>query len=262
MAGRVSAAGPFFIVAGSARRSSERHVSYTATGAGVRQSRENLTIFVTLLVDPKIHVVPGTCRMTVLEAADENGKSLLDAAPLDYAVNTDALYVIGTGINLSSSAVSGSVQRLRGILHITMVTKSETWEVPALEAAAGTAKTLTTTDGPEQLTVVSAQPQDRGYRVTLTYQGPTLGLEFRPASSLIFGALHLTDSLGNTVTGFTGSVRGSRADAGTNPTYTAEVTFSSQRPDRLTPPLKLTWQLPVSLAQVDLPFEFTNLPLP
>lgn len=262
MAGRVSAAGPFFVAAGSAQRSSMDSISYTNTGAGAPQDRQSLFFYLSLLVDPKIHLVPNTTRVTVLEATDENGKSLLETSPSESPVNTEARYVIGTGIKLASSAASRRIQRLRGAMHVTMVTKAETWEIANFETAAGAAKTIATADGPAQLALVSAQADGRGERATVTYKGPTLGLEFRSSSALLFGSLRVTDSQGNAALGFAGSVRGSGPNTDPAKTYTAEMSFAPRRPGALTPPLKLTWQLPVSVAPVDIPFEFTDLPLP
>lgn len=246
--------GCFFIVAQGAQRSHTIDYNNPAN----RQTSFNINFV--CFVDPKVRVTRASRMVKVTEAVDDKGNSLV----LDQGRGAES-YVSPWGgswywdltVPLAYRADMGSkLVHLRGSTQFSIMTKSETWEVPNILGAKAVEKKLP------------------GYRYIvhqLSKVGPTnydlkVSIEFprekqNELGMMDFGSIQqqirLMDDQGRTYDagGGGGGTRMGQADYDIN-------FYSSNGGNGIGAPARLVWDIPLEIKDVEVPLEFDELPLP
>ncbi|MDF2439758.1 MAG: hypothetical protein JWN98_742, partial [Abditibacteriota bacterium] len=221
---------------------------------------ETLQVGMYAQLDPRLQIAAKAHSADIESVVDEMGRSLLlpTHKHLDAPIMESYGIRMGTlDISLRLKPTTGTrIARLKGSYRLRIATKSESWEITDL-LKAPQSKRITRLGTEQSLTFLSMQREGREWHVNVLVQneGP---LRLRlPGGALGVGTLRLLDAQ-NRVFWERGSAFGGDSNSARGPFMFSTMDHNHAESE----PTKLIWTFPVEWKEVDLPFEFENLPLP
>lgn len=218
---------------------------------------ESLRMEVEAQLDPRLQIVALAQNARIEIADDEMGRSLIlptKPGPVDERWNTAVVRGF-SDFNVPLKPNTGTrIAHFKGTCRVRVATRSEAWEITDL-LKMPQARRITRLGIEQTLNVLSLQREGRTWQVNLLIQneGP---LRLRlPAGTTSFGTLRLLNAQ-NRDFQWSGSAGGG-GDNDVRNTFS----FSVGPKDDLGEPAKLIWMIPVEWKEIDLPFEFHDVPL-
>lgn len=215
------------------------------------------------LVDPKIHVAPNTTvNVDITEAVDEKGQELPHEQGGASFVQSPALWDLQ--LNLGGRADAGkTLASLKGIIKAFVVSKNEKWEVADLANAGPTTKTVKTPQGNETYRLVDLAQNGKQYEVTIGVTRPAQAepapdedvniQQLRTARQDLGSFTRLLDAQGRDIPYISSKIDGEAIT----------LTFGRQEGENAAgAPNRLVLDIPVEFRELQIPFEFKNVPLP
>lgn len=243
--------GSFVVLAQSLQRQSSLQLS------DPQNISRSLSLQLVVLAEPKVNVLRYTYQPQLEEAVDDKGNSL---APQrhgsSFGSSGSRQFMWNINVPLQQPENGGStLKSLRGSFKVTVQTRSESVDVPDIM----TTEPVTRKVGDLTITVHPAQRQDdRRFEVKLVVErGPNMDQQsFYNMLNQVRG-IQLLDADGNTYrySGRNSSTSGDRAE------MTARF-YTRGNNDSIGEPARLVWEIPVNVQDIDVPFTFTDLPLP
>ena len=251
-------------------------------------AQNDFVVHLSLEAEPKLKI-SGAASVAKLEAAeDENQLSLLPGAgpgaaagvapagaPLPALAMQNAALVraradmgmrqdvyawpLAARLEYPAQGAGKRIARLKGSAACSVIVRMETIEVPDLLNAAN----VTEQAGGTSLTVRSCRKIGEQYEVLLTVSGdavaagPQVFMQRAPRASNQ-GMIRLIEGSGRELV----QQGMPRISSMNNGRMDLTIKFAAQGPLMVASPLKLTWQVPAEVREVDVPFEFIDLPLP
>jgi hypothetical protein len=242
LAGPLSTNGLFIVVADSASRN--RQVSYI-TG---RVFSNNDAIQFQLYADPKAHLMDAENQAVLTLATDDKGNSLI--APNNnvarYRVTQQGMPItFSAPLHFPSDGYTKAT-KLKGTLGVRVAAKTSTLEIADVSAALNTTRIV----GPwsVQLQDFHIDGANGSLKVKIQTGGTQAGDVFTAARTI-----RLTDAAGQFLNGGGGG-------SGSNLEIDYQCNFNAS--EKIKSPVKLTWDVVTESKIQDVPFEFTDLPLP
>lgn len=231
---------------------------------------------------PASPIVPNSMVVQGEEAKDETGASILAPQVSNFGYSSSSLNPISLSIALSPNA-GKRLARLKGTLRARLVTKTQTWTLPDIMNARNAVLTVIKPDSIERYIVEKVErPEPNQVLVRLrierkrTPDAPPepndaaarlnrMRAEQNPSDD-VFRALKIVDAEGREL----GKSRSSSQNSGSisnadGQRVSAQLTFSRtlNGPRSLTgEAAKLVWEIPVEFREIEVPFAFSDLPLP
>jgi hypothetical protein len=219
---------------------------------------ERLTVSLKSTLDPRIKVLGGF-GSKVDEAVDDKGRSLL---PVPLRMHPPTMHSSGgihhtVSIELQPLAQAQRIARLKGSFRLRIVAEQIEWEITDLWGDKPATKEVPGLTG----TILTVEPLKRttyGYELVLKTAPRQVGGNHNThITDSIFRSVRLLDDKGQELSSGGGSGGGDGRE------FRATMYFQApQGEDGPGEPVKLVWTLPTQLRDVDIPFEFKNLPLP
>jgi hypothetical protein len=204
-------------------------------------------------IDPRLHVMRYQSPPQVDTADDENGKSVLNAS--DQHPNwsdpncTWQLPDLFAALDYDPQ-VSHKLAVLKGSIKVTIAAEIERMEIPDLQSAGGTDKTV----AGRQLVISEVTAQDKSMQIKFAlYRHDLSDEQWQQMSRSVFRAIQFQTAEGKAV-----GVGGGGGGGDKKLEYTVSANWS----DDADKPVKLVWDIPTRTEDVDLPFEFHDLTLP
>lgn len=246
--------GPFIVLASGV----QRRESVSGTSAK-KAAMAPLSVKLSGLVEPKLAVVSFSSRPGVLEAVDENGRSLLARDPsgagdMKPAAN-GRCNSFEAVVDLDDPAGAGhKIARLKGTLRVLVETRRETFEIPATAGSKDQAA-----DTPAGRIVLEELKEDSGYyRAKIALPAGKLSMA---SSEVEYAVIRLVDAQGRDCA-YSGSP-GQRLFRSAN---RMEIMFSRRSAPTGHRPagaaVKLVWEYPAAMQEITVPFEFAELAIP
>ncbi len=247
-------AGPFLIVANYINRS---HYVDLNQPANVRRTA---TIQLSVYAEPKIRVVQAAYAPDVEECVDARGNDL--AMPRNAAVTLHMQppsggWMWNMSVSLQPKADTGDrIARLKAATRFMMQTKSETVEVDNVMAASNVTRTI---GGRKFLLKDIKKIGDNNYATQLTvYKAGWSAQEWTMAYA--WNTFRLVDAEGNDLSRVGVSQTSAGADQMNVTLQFQRLNWAGQR--EAGEPAKLVWEVPTQTREVEIPFEFKDIPLP
>jgi hypothetical protein len=215
-------------------------------------SRQDLQLQFTLLTEPKLRAFNVASWAMVQEAADELGNSLLAARPTGVTVTGGHPQVHTVSARMSYPAQAGKrIARVKGYVPITVQTGSEDFEIPNVLSAQNVTKTIDGLNIEFKQLDKSARGYSASFLIRANMRDPNMWRRFSNVANLV----RLEDAKGVAL-----PVNGTSTGGGGRGGYSMTVHFSFL--PKVGDPAKAVLTVPVGLAELQAPFEFTDLPLP
>lgn len=272
-------AGEFAWTTGHTRFLAERPAAGTKAAKGRFDDSSPRTLSLYVLSDPRFGS-PRAEGLRIDEAVDEKGNALrfdvdvpgfepLFAVPGTVRLNLNLFGYAGW----SDDGAAHKIRRIRGVIRLFFVSASDTWEVADPLHSLPATKTLNLREGREQYTLGRLEKtNDNAWNTTATVirqvpkEPPGLvarvpyGSRRLQRSDLLFNIL--TDSLSLNDAGGIPHPTGSSASGGSFERWICSTSFPGLNAATGPPPAKIVWHIPLEWKEVEVPFEFTDLPLP
>lgn len=277
MSGPMRVQGPFVVIATSIQsRRTTALVSDRAVEASPTTSRNDLFVDFVILGDPKLrtHGLDGAPIFQASNAALWDIRSVDSEGLWNARANSQGVTPLEWRFTAHLKAPTVAGQQSIGLqatsTELLVTTKSETWEVPDILSVKDLARTIDLTEGKRRYIIHSVQPEEnndlsgRGerYAVRLTLSGVGISKGVwsgwpAPSLSNLIGALRLVDDEGRDFAPYRYELKANEFSG----------SFWNGRARRLGKqavgkPAKLLWRLPTEIRTVEIPIEFTELPLP
>ena len=215
-----------------------------------------------VLSEPKMRIIAEGCSINIESAVDEKNQSLLseDAEDPPFSPIGDNTRVWETEVDLLRPAKSGlKIARLKGTIHLLIPAKIETLNVPTILNVSDLEQTVCG----RRLTLHSAQKVKGGYEVQVSLFRNGLNdakwKQWKNPREMV----RLVDSNGLQIyfSGVTATV---------DEEQQCSLTLHFENPNNMPnggegpvgPPVSLVWEVPAELRELQVPFEFRDLPLP
>lgn len=234
-----------------------------------------LLLGINIYTDPKLPLLREGTTITVTQAVNDKGVSLLAQSPLQDKVNTYEKFTSHVRIPLMPQSIDGGmITKLKGSIRTVIATKSAMWEINDLanvgDAERGVKPKLLVSSMPlndvAYYTLKEVKTIDRGYSFDLTFLRSHTLLDTWAMGLAMFADVTVLDDKGIELTRMGGSsTYGFDASDPLNEKLQRGTShYKFLRTDKNSPegPVKLIWKYPVEFRTVEVPFEFTNLPLP
>gem|GEM_PF-4880517 len=266
--------GPFLFTINNISHSTLRSVNIYSDRKQL-MTDNRLLLGINIYTDPKIPLLREATTITVTEAVNDKGVSLLPHSPLQDKVNTYEKYISHFRIPLAPQPIDGgTVTELKGSIRTVIATKNSTWEINDLAHAGDVERGVE----PKQLmnstplndvayyTLRGVKTIDRGYSFDLAFLRSRTLLDTWAMGLAMFADVTVVDDKGIELTRIGGSSTfGFDANDPLNEKLQRGTShYKFLRTDKNSPdgPVKLIWKYPVEMHTVDVPFEFKDLPLP
>ena len=248
----------FFFVAESANRS--HGVSFEKP----EQVNTHFALSFKVYVDPKVRVLKGSQQLRLVEVKDENGKSLIPAAPQGEWMGGPSwgqgwLWQITTPLAWSPDT-GKRIATFRATAKFMVETKTDHWEIADVLAVKDAVKEVgavkytiksVTQNGPDQCSVKVLITQPAGRQPE---QNPLTDF------STFQRAIQLLDASGRAWQSSGGGGGGSWER------LEYDLSFYSSggggNPPKPGPPVKLRWSIPTEIKTIEVPITFEDLPIP
>jgi len=226
------------------------------------QTQSSISLRIYAYVDPKVDVLE-LMALRLDEAVDENGKSILIDPRYGGALSGGGGIggLLSGSIRLAFSRDTGKrIARLKGSARFALCTKRETWEVADIRNAKDVVRIMS----PGTYTIKGLENQADNpsayiLRIEIEQAGATRSL----TPLTIFGAFpngpRLLDENGRAYQ----SGGGGGGTAGGGPLrYSFRFRDPANDSQKLGPPARLIWNIPVEMKELGVPLELTDLPIP
>jgi hypothetical protein len=276
--GVMDSEGPFLFIVDDIMWSQMRLVHFGPDPSQPRQPivTDGLRVQLIIFSDPKLPLVSGSITITVNQAIDDKGNSLLMKQPLILPLNTDIRFTPSISLPLVPRQTNGGhITSLNGVMKALIVTKTESWKIADIAIAGdsvrGKLPRVTSAgnivpEGAAQYRLSKVTPIDRGYELDISYLRSRTPLDDLALSKAMFVDLRALDAQGNDLNiekdrrtdtfGFS-DLRNKELQG-----FTMHFKIRRSKNSTATGPIKLIWKYPVEFCTVEVPFEFKNLPLP
>ena len=216
------------------------------------------------LIDPKIRVAPNTTvNVDITEAIDDKGQKLLHEQPGASFVQSPVLWDLQ--FNMDGIPDAGKkLASLKGVIKAFVVAKSERWEVTDLTNAKPQSKTIKTPQGNEIYHIVDMGQDEKQYEVTIAVTWPAQAAiapdedfnvqQLRMARQDLGALTRLLDAQGRDIPYLSSKVDGE----------SITLMFARQAEGENVPgvPKTLVLDIPLEFRELQIPFEFKDVPLP
>ena len=239
-----------------------------------------LNVGLTLTPDLRLPIV-GAARTRVTRATDDQGRSLLNKTDADergfssYSFYQNNWEQGRTNLRLRAPADdAGALSHLEGAVVYALVAKTEVWEVPDLLSKTEWKRTFQSDGQKFEMTLTPTFKDERlSVRIEVLTNRPNgdnqVGHPLM-ATSPVFEGLRVFDATGTPLRGDSNGGSNSNTKMSVNAVFyplprprirTAEG--EAETPVKtLTMPLKLVFEAPVDVVQTEVPFSFSDVPLP
>lgn len=236
--------GPFFIEATSAYYNYDRSVGYARND---RSTSERLSVTLGVYPEPKLRGVQYYQRITITHAVDEKGNDMAAKVTYPDQWSNGREVIEGYGVQLKPSKESGgTLKKLAGSFRVRLAAGTEKWELPNVLAAKGKEKQI----GDVLLSVKEARRDKQTITLNLSAQSPSARRDVSSRSSRSAVLIVALSPSGKEITRHTLTLNG--GSGGVSMSFTAQEDG----------PVKLVWEVPTETKEIEVPFEFTDLPLP
>ena len=250
--------GCFIITADHASRN--HHVDFSAP----ENISSSFSLNIGVLVDPKLRILRAAYSPDVVTAKDENGNSLVGGAGLmrgeDYrAASWGATWRWDFAVPLVHTPQTGKkIAVLKGALRFMVQEKSDLWEIPNIAAAKNLERTIPIgkyivqelkKNGKENYELKISIEHDRNI---VTHQNLLTDW------SSLQSSIRLLDAEGRA---YQNSGGGGGGDDG-KLQYTINFFARNDGGQQPGDPVKLIWEIPTATKEMEVPFEFRDLPIP
>ena len=253
-----------------------------------RVTNKHWIVPLTIFVDPKLELVPNSTRVRLLSATDEKGNDLLGRDRLSSWYRQYPL-MWGTQIaQLRPDDMGEKITNLSGVLQCSVVLKREPWEIPLKAAEFPVFRRYARGHDSETLSIDAVTVNADGtYEVQATrIRQQLINPRFMPTPELrrmevfnysVFNSIKLLDAQGREFPLVKSSSRAENEDAtlmrsvtaifGRAPRATTATPVTTTTPADAEPtgpqgePALIVWSVPTEMRPVEVPFEFTDLPL-
>lgn len=251
--------GPFMFVAGGVSESKQLTFGQAV---GVGDAKHSLSLNLTLYAEPKLKVLGRSFRVDVKELTDEAGRSLTPTAIENGMAGMDA-QVQGNAIDVSIPLKAGTgakrIAKLRGTQKLVLETKTENVEFADVANAKGATRDLAghrftlkelMREGPGRMTLrVACAPLGGG--------GGLLRLPGRARQApVVTGELRVLDAAGAVLMRSRLQFYNGQGESGISSSFEG----NGRKP--AAEPAKVVIEVASETREVEVPFEFTDLPLP
>ena len=217
------------------------------------QAEHNCGLSLTAYVAPRLRLLKYHPQPTVEAATDESGKSIAAQAAGQPGLQDAAIrwQLANLSVPLDYDAAnSHTLAALKGSISVTVAAEVEMFELDDLANAQGTDKTV----AGRRITVDQIKDENHNFTLTLTLVRTDLSKEeFQQIVPTLFRAITFKSADDKTVSG-----GGSGGGDGEKITYNFNFSYNNDS-DK---PAKLLWEIPTKIEDIELPFEFHDIPLP
>ena len=215
-----------------------------------------------VLTEPKMRIIAAGCSMTIESAVDEKNNSLLpeDADDPPFSPFGDHTQFWEAQVDLMRPAKSGlKIAQLKGTVHLLIPDKIETLDVPAILGVLELEQTICG----RRLTIHKAQKIKGGYEVQVTlFRNGLSDAKWKQWRNPL-DMVRLVDAQGLQI--YFSGVTETTMDE-----QQCSLTIQFENPNNMPngvggpvgPPAKLRWEVPRELRELQIPFQFRDLPLP
>jgi hypothetical protein len=269
--------GPFLFVINDIQQTSSHTIRFATPLAGnianasrtQRESRVNTTLGFNVFADPILQTAFGTYGLEFTEVRDNKGKQW--RLPSFNGYDSDASFQNQNWVALEKPADAGdTLSVIRGTYRTLVAGRTEFWEIPNALNLKTAEKTVESNGWVKSYQFGGMAKVTDVYQVNLTIQTDTPAQSSRPAGVRPLSPQRLNringhrpyiqvfDSKGYRLTSRGASSRRSADE------YAIEATFSEWNEQRnvATPPFKVVVEIPSDFSEIEVPFEFTDVPLP
>ena len=215
-----------------------------------------------VLTEPKMRIIADGCSMSIESAVDEKNNSLLpeDGEDPPFSPAGERTRFWEAQVDLTRPAKSGlKISQLKGTVHLLIPDKIETLEVPAILNVSDLEQTI----NGRRLIVQTAGKVKGGYEVRVKlFRNGLSDAKWKQWRNPV-DMVRLVDAKGLQI--FFSGVTETAIDE-----QQCSLTLQFENPNNMPngvggpvgPPAKLQWEIPRELREMQVPFEFGDLPLP
>jgi hypothetical protein len=245
--------GPFLIVANRIYRSNS--VDLTNPGNAVQHDC-NMALYA--FSEPKIKVIQSSYYVQVEEAVDEKGNSLMSNDRFYTSMNSGQQWMWNLNAHLNYPENAGKkITRFKGSMKFLIQTRSDTLDVPDIL----TVKNLTKTVARRRMLVKQCTKQNgEQFELQMTLYRDGLSQADWDAVQNPGYSVHLFDKDGHMLMSNGWGTNGSDREMNYNWTFSKNAWGPQQ--GKIGDPHRLVWEIPVETREMNVTFEFKDLPLP
>lgn len=244
--------GQFLIVAQSLYR------AHAMDPAAPQETTRTCTLRMTLYTEPKVRLLRASSLATIERAVDENGKSLLGTPTTSTTPDRTSVYnpgVWSVSASLSPGPDAGrKIAVLKGVVRGAVQGQAKSVEFDNILAARNVSKV----NAGCTLTVKEVRKISTSYTLTLNLKrekdAPAVLRELSPTQHI-----KLVDAEGRAL------MRRTYANPPSGDSVDFTLNFAQDdfaAGDQTGEPVKLVWEVPVEVREIEIPFEFRDIPLP
>jgi len=220
----------------------------------------NANVQFVVYAEPKMRVLQGSYYAKLDEVVDDKGNSIAVRTPFDQ-MNPPRELVWRLWCQIQPQPASTRVTKLKASARFVLQTRAESAEIANPLSAAGTEKVV----GGRKFKLKAMTRNGDMYVVQMTFHRSGWSqVEWNSMYNLNMSGMvnfKLVDAQGNRFTRVNMNPRGGSTDA-------IDIDIQFQRANwagganPVGEPAKLTWDMPIETREVNVPFEFRDLPLP
>lgn len=242
--------GPFLIVANRAHKSS----SVDFSGGNTQQ---DFSLSLSAFAEPKIRVIQSSYNVKVEEATDDKGNSLVSKDKQYEGMSTGQQWMWNLNARLTwpENGVGTKLTRFKGSVKFLIQVKSETLDVPDIL----TVKDLQKTVAGRRMMIKQCKKNGEQYEVQMTFFRDGMNQNDWNAMGNPGYSLRLLDKNGKSLNSHGWGGGGGMDKMDYNWTFGRDNWGGEEKAGD---PFRLVWEIPVETREVDVTFEFKDLPLP
>ncbi|HEY7116108.1 MAG TPA: HEAT repeat domain-containing protein [Tepidisphaeraceae bacterium] len=244
--------GPFMVVANRVYRSNSIDL---ASPANVQR---DFSLGLSAFAEPKIHVIQSSYNVNVEEAVDDHGNSLASSDRIMNGMSSGQQFIWNLSARLAYPAHNPGtrIARFKGSVKFTVQTKSQTLDVPEILNA----KNLERTVAGRRIVIKQAKKNGDQYELQMTIYRDQMGEQEWSSMQYPGYALRLLDKDGKALSsrGWGGGFDGKEMNYNWNfarDAWGGEDTRAGE-------PFRLVWEIPTQTREMEVRFEFKDLPIP
>lgn len=243
--------GPFLVVAQSLERI---HQVDLTRG---REPERRCDLRFVLYAEPRITIVKGDSRITIIEGVDENGRKLTPSAAVAVssaqAVRT-WMWAMSAGLTLPEGA-GQKIASLKGAVRLQVQTRSLRVEFDDVLTQKDVVRTVA---GRKVVFKEAKKAGTETYTVQIeVHRDPGKPAEWNDID--LYSTFRMEDAEGKSLTRRNPGGRG----AGGSGVMNIVLTFGRESwAGGAGEPAKLVWDMPLETGEIEVPFEFSDLPMP
>jgi len=243
--------GPFLVVCGYINRSHSIDLNQA------KNVRRSCTVQFMIYPEPKMRVLQGTHSVRIEEAVDEKGNSLaIPGLPPDMGFNTNTWPWNMSASLMPQGNTGQKIARLRGSGRFIIQTRSEQAEIGEVQNARGVTKIV----AGKRFMLKEVRKQGNQYVAMITLY--RAGWSPNEWNYMMYPqqTFRMVDARGVPLMRL-----GNGSSGGGPDQMDIDIQFQRQNwngTENAGEPVKLFWEVPVETKEINVPFEFTDLPLP